>query len=49
MRPTEQTAAFFDQDLSFMLVEVVESNLHFQAVSRTGTTVDAGVIQRQSQ
>jgi 3',5'-cyclic AMP phosphodiesterase CpdA len=48
MRPTEQTAAFFDQDLSFMLVEVVETNLHFQAVSRTGQTVDSGVIQRQS-
>ncbi len=48
MRPTEQTAAFFDQDLSFMLVEIVESNLHFQAVSRTGKTVDSGVIQRQS-
>ena len=48
MRPTEQTAAFFDQDLSFMLVEIVETNLHFQAVSRTGATVDSGVIQRQS-
>ncbi len=48
MRPTEQTAAFFDKDLSFMLVEIVETNLHFQVVSRTGTTVDAGVIQRQS-
>ena len=48
MRPTEQTAAFFDRDLSFMLVEIVETNLHFQVVSRTGTTVDSGVIQRQS-
>ena len=48
MRPTEQTAAFFDRDLSFMLVEIVETNLHFQVVSRTGATVDSGVIQRQS-
>jgi 3',5'-cyclic AMP phosphodiesterase CpdA len=48
MRPTAQTAAFFDQDLSFMLLEVIGTNLHFQAVSRTGTTVDAGVIQRPS-
>jgi hypothetical protein len=47
MRPTEQTAAFFDQDLSFMLLEIMGTNLHFQAVSRTGTTVDSGVIQRQ--
>jgi hypothetical protein len=48
MRPTEQTAAFFDRDLSFMLVEIVETTLHFQVVSRTGATVDSGVIQRQS-
>jgi hypothetical protein len=48
MRPTEQTAAFFDQDLSFMLVEIIETNLHFQVVSRTGAMVDSGVIQRQS-
>jgi 3',5'-cyclic AMP phosphodiesterase CpdA len=48
MRPTEQTAAFFDRDLSFMLVEIIETNLHFQVVSRTGTTVDSGVVQRQS-
>jgi hypothetical protein len=48
MRPMEQTAAFFDQDRSFMLVEIVESNLHFQVVSRTGKTVDSGIIARQS-
>jgi 3',5'-cyclic AMP phosphodiesterase CpdA len=47
MRPTEQTAAFFDQDQSFMLVEIADTNLHFQVISRTGTTVDSGVIQRQ--
>ena len=48
MRPTEQTAAFFDQDLSFMLVEIMGTSLHFQAVSRTGTTVDSGAVERQS-
>ena len=48
MRPTEQTAAFFDQDLSFMLVEIIGANLHYQAMSRTGTTVDSGVIERTS-
>jgi hypothetical protein len=47
MRATDQTAAFFDQDLSFMLVEVIGDSLHFQAVSRTGATVDSGVIERQ--
>jgi 3',5'-cyclic AMP phosphodiesterase CpdA len=48
MRPAEQTAAFFDQDQSFMLVEIADTNLHFQVISRTGKTVDSGVIQRQS-
>jgi len=31
-----------------MLVEVLENELHFRAISRAGTTVDAGVIQRQA-
>src|SRR6187549_290728 len=48
MTPTEQTAAAFDQDQSFMLVEVLRNELHFRAISRAGTTVDAGVIQRQA-
>ena len=46
MRPTEQTAAYFDQDQSFMLAEVTGNELHFRAVSRTGKIVDAGVIRR---
>jgi 3',5'-cyclic AMP phosphodiesterase CpdA len=46
MRPTEQTAAYFDQDQSFMLVEVAGNDLYFQAISRTGKTVDSGVIHR---
>ena len=46
MRPTEQTAAYFDQDQSFMLVEVAGNDLHYQAISRTGKTVDSGVIHR---
>ena len=47
MSPTEQTAAYFDQDQSFMAVEIVGSQMYFEAVSRTGMTVDSGVIQRQ--
>ncbi len=43
---TEMTAKGFDQDLSFMLVEVSGDELHFQAISRTGSSVDAGMIQR---
>jgi hypothetical protein len=46
IRATAQTAAFFDQDQSFMLVEVVGTNLHFQSISRTGKIVDSGVIVR---
>jgi 3',5'-cyclic AMP phosphodiesterase CpdA len=49
MRPTDETAAYFDQDQSFMLVEVEGLEMHFRAVSRTGKTVDSGVIQRQAQ
>ncbi len=47
MSPTDQTAASFDQDQSFMLVEVAGNEMHFQAISRVGKTVDAGVINRQ--
>jgi hypothetical protein len=39
-------AAGFDDGYHFMLVEVVEDELHFQAISDTDQTVDAGVIQR---
>jgi predicted phosphodiesterase len=40
------TAAGFDQDLSFMLVEFAENELHFQVISRTATTVDSGTLPR---
>jgi 3',5'-cyclic AMP phosphodiesterase CpdA len=46
MRPTGETAAYFDQDQSFMLAEVAGDDLHFQAISRTGTIVDSGLIRR---
>jgi 3',5'-cyclic AMP phosphodiesterase CpdA len=47
MEPSEQTAASFDQDLSFMAIEVAGSDMYFQTISRTGRTVDSGVIRRQ--
>ena len=37
----------YDQDLSFMLVEIADYEMHFQVVSRTGETVDSGVIKRR--
>jgi len=41
------TDKFFDSDMSFMLVEIVKGNLHFQVISRTGETVDSGVLANQ--
>jgi hypothetical protein len=42
------TAAGFDQDQTFMLVEVGADELHFETISRVGTTVDTGVIRRRA-
>jgi hypothetical protein len=46
IRPTVLTAAGFDEDRSFMLLELTPDQMHFQAISRTGRTVDSGVIDR---
>jgi predicted phosphodiesterase len=40
------TAAGFDQDLSFMLVEIDDNTCAFQVISRTGETVDRGSFER---
>jgi 3',5'-cyclic AMP phosphodiesterase CpdA len=48
LKRSEMTAAAFDQDQSFMVVEVVGAEMFFQAISRTGATVDSGVIRRGS-
>jgi hypothetical protein len=40
------TAAGYDQDLSFMLMEIDDDALHFQVVSRTGEIVDRGTLDR---
>ena len=48
MSPTDQTAAYFDQDQSFMLLEIAGADMFFQTISRTGKTVDSGVIHRQN-
>jgi 3',5'-cyclic AMP phosphodiesterase CpdA len=36
----------FDTDRSFMLIEIAGDEMYFQTISRTGATVDAGVIHR---
>jgi predicted phosphodiesterase len=46
LRQSDTTAAGFDQDQSFMLVEVAGTTLSFRAISRTGKTVDSGVLQK---
>jgi Calcineurin-like phosphoesterase len=40
------TAAGFDADRSFMLIELDEDNLAFESISRTGAKVDSGTIER---
>jgi hypothetical protein len=40
------TAAGFDQDTHFMLIEISGDTFYFQAISRTGETVDAGQFDR---
>jgi len=42
------TDKYFDRDMSFMLIEIVDDQLYFQVISRTGSTVDAGVLPRQN-
>jgi hypothetical protein len=39
------TEVGFDTDYSFMLVEIAGREMSFQAISRTGRTVDSGVIR----
>jgi hypothetical protein len=41
------TEVAYDKDMSFMLVEVAGDEMHFQVITRTGETVDSGVIQRR--
>lgn len=44
---TGLTAKGYDRDLSFMLIEVDGKQMHFQAISRTGETIDSGVLLNQ--
>ena len=49
IRQSTLTVAGYDQDLSFMLMEIEKDELHFQVIARTGATVDSGVIQRRTE
>ena len=41
------TAKYFDRDMSFMLAEIADDQFYFQVLSRTGETVDSGVLMNQ--
>ena len=45
--PDPTSAAAFDQDQAFMLVEIDGDELRFKTISRTGQMVDTGVIERR--
>jgi len=44
LRRSEDVAKGFDTDCAFALMESTGDELHFQTISRTGETVDSGVI-----
>jgi hypothetical protein len=46
VRPSYLTAAAFDTDNSFILMEISGDDLYFQTISRTGDTVDSGHVIR---
>jgi 3',5'-cyclic AMP phosphodiesterase CpdA len=49
LRRSAATAASFDREQTFTVVEVISAELFFQTVSRSGNTVDAGVIRKRGQ
>jgi 3',5'-cyclic AMP phosphodiesterase CpdA len=46
--PASYVARSFDTDYHFMLIEIEKDALHFQAISRTGETVDAGTLYKNA-
>jgi predicted MPP superfamily phosphohydrolase len=48
IKASEQRAVGFDQDQSFVLVEVAGDELTFRAISRGGQVIDSGVIRQPS-
>ena len=41
------TAKGFDTDQAFLTAEIIGDEMHFAAISRTGETVDSGVVRRR--
>jgi 3',5'-cyclic AMP phosphodiesterase CpdA len=46
VKKSDITAAYFDRDNSFVLMEIEGDTLNFQAISRTGETIDSGSLRR---
>ena len=46
IRKTALTEVGFDRDFHFMLIEIDGDDLFFQAISRTGASIDSGAIRR---
>jgi predicted phosphodiesterase len=47
LRKTALTEVGNDRDQAFMIVEVDDNELHFQAITRTGKTIDSGRLAQQ--
>jgi hypothetical protein len=47
VRSSATVAAAFDEDQTFMLVEIAGDRASFQTISRSGRVVDSGVVLRQ--
>jgi hypothetical protein len=45
-RPSTEVAKSYDRDYHFMLVEISDDTLFFQAINRKGETVDAGSLRQ---
>lgn len=41
------TAKGYDRDLTFMAAEIIDDQMYFNVISRTGQIIDSGVIQRR--
>jgi hypothetical protein len=46
-RGSPLTDKAYDKDMSFMLIEIADDQMYFQVLSRTGETIDTGVLPRQ--
>lgn len=47
IRRTDLTAKGFDTDNAFMLCEIEQDKMYFQSISRTGQTIDSGVVEQK--